>query len=46
VINGMIVFRDQHHLTATFSASLGPVLDQKLVAILDASPGPTPSPGP
>jgi hypothetical protein len=48
VINGMIVFRDQHHLTATFAKSLAPVIDQKLVAILVAgsSPGPTPSPSP
>ena len=53
VINGMIVFRDQHHLTATFAQSLGPVLDQQLVAILTGSPSapsskstpvPTPSP--
>jgi peptidoglycan/LPS O-acetylase OafA/YrhL len=47
VINGMIVFRDQHHLTATFSASLGPVMDQKVVAILNAShslPPPSASP--
>jgi peptidoglycan/LPS O-acetylase OafA/YrhL len=48
VINGMIVFRDQHHLTATFAKSLAPVIDQKLVAILAAgsSPASTPSPAP
>jgi hypothetical protein len=50
VLNGMIIFRDQHHLTATFSASLGPALDQKLVPILVASatapPAATPSPSP
>jgi peptidoglycan/LPS O-acetylase OafA/YrhL len=51
VLNGMIIFRDQHHLTATFATSLGPVLDQRLVAILVASanslhpPSPSPSPG-
>jgi peptidoglycan/LPS O-acetylase OafA/YrhL len=49
VINGMIVFRDQHHLTATFARSLGPVLDQRIVAILNAAarvanPSPTPPP--
>jgi peptidoglycan/LPS O-acetylase OafA/YrhL len=44
VLNGMITFRDQHHLTATFSASLGPALDQKLVAVLNASSTPPPSP--
>jgi peptidoglycan/LPS O-acetylase OafA/YrhL len=46
VINGMIVFRDQHHLTATFATSLGPYLDQKLVAILVASSTPSPSGSP
>jgi hypothetical protein len=49
VINGMIVFRDQHHLTATFATSLGPVLDQKIVKILVATstapPPPSSSPG-
>jgi peptidoglycan/LPS O-acetylase OafA/YrhL len=37
VLNGMITFRDQHHLTAVFSASLAPALDQKLVAVLNAT---------
>ena len=47
VLNGMIVFRDQHHLTATFATYLGPYLDQKIVAILVASPSvATPSPSP
>ena len=46
VINGMIVFRDQHHLTATFSASLAPEVDRQLVAILVAwtAAGPAPTP--
>ncbi len=44
VLNGMITFRDQHHLTATFSASLGPALDQKLVAVLVASSKSSPQP--
>jgi hypothetical protein len=35
VIDNMIVWRDQHHLTATFSASLGPAIDAQLVKILD-----------
>jgi peptidoglycan/LPS O-acetylase OafA/YrhL len=35
VINNMIVWRDQHHLTATFSTSLGPVIDEQLTAILN-----------
>ena len=30
VLDDMIVFRDSHHLTATFSAALGPVLDRAL----------------
>jgi hypothetical protein len=37
VMNGMIMFRDDHHLTATFAASVGPFLDQKIVDILTAS---------
>ena len=44
VINGMIVWRDEHHLTATFSATLGPAIDAQLVAILNASAKPSPSP--
>jgi peptidoglycan/LPS O-acetylase OafA/YrhL len=35
VINNMIVWRDQHHLTATFATSLGPVIDEQLTAILN-----------
>ncbi len=34
VINNIIVYRDQHHLTATFSKTLAPVLDQKLKVLL------------
>ncbi|HET7027015.1 MAG TPA: acyltransferase family protein [Candidatus Limnocylindrales bacterium] len=34
VANGMIVYRDSHHLTATFSRSLGPVLDRALRRVL------------
>jgi hypothetical protein len=37
VIDKMIVWRDQNHLTATFCANLGPSLDAKLRAVL-ASP--------
>jgi hypothetical protein len=37
VINNMIVWRDQHHLTATFATSLGPVIDEQLTAILNQS---------
>ena len=40
VINNMIAWRDPHHLTATFSRWLGPVLDAKIVDILS---GPTAS---
>jgi hypothetical protein len=36
VMNGMIMFRDDHHLTATFAAALGPALDQRIVDILSA----------
>jgi hypothetical protein len=42
--NDMIMWRDDHHLTATYSASLGPVIDEKLVAILVAWAKPTPTP--
>jgi peptidoglycan/LPS O-acetylase OafA/YrhL len=31
IVRGMIVYRDNHHLTATFSASLGPVLERELL---------------
>jgi peptidoglycan/LPS O-acetylase OafA/YrhL len=37
VINNIIVYRDQHHLTATFSKTLAPVLDQKLKVLLGLS---------
>ena len=33
VINNTIVWRDQHHLTATFAATLAPAIDEQLVAI-------------
>jgi hypothetical protein len=35
VINNMIVWRDEHHLTATFARSLGPAIDAQLVAIMN-----------
>jgi hypothetical protein len=35
VVDGMIVFRDFRHLTATFSRSLAGDLDRELAAILD-----------
>jgi peptidoglycan/LPS O-acetylase OafA/YrhL len=34
VINGLILFRDHHHLTATYAAWLGPALDAQLARIL------------
>ncbi len=53
VINNIIIFRDQHHLTATFARSLGPQLDAALVQVMIAegwAPGPgstaPPTPGP
>jgi peptidoglycan/LPS O-acetylase OafA/YrhL len=46
VINNVIVWRDEHHLTATFSATLGPAIDQQLVQILQNWQNPTPSPSP
>jgi peptidoglycan/LPS O-acetylase OafA/YrhL len=48
VIDDMIVWRDEHHLTATFAASLAPAIDEQLVAILNdwdmAAAGVTPAP--
>jgi peptidoglycan/LPS O-acetylase OafA/YrhL len=46
VMNGMIMFRDQHHLTATFAASLGPEVDRQLTALLNAWPAASPTPEP
>jgi peptidoglycan/LPS O-acetylase OafA/YrhL len=44
VINDVIAWRDQHHLTATFAATLGPAIDQQLVAILNGWSSPSGSP--
>jgi peptidoglycan/LPS O-acetylase OafA/YrhL len=44
VINNIIVWRDQHHLTATFATTLGPAIDEQLVAILVAWSTPAASP--
>ena len=43
VINNMIAWRDPHHLTATFSRSLGPALDAKIVAALTVQSSPSSS---
>ena len=34
VVGGMIVYRDYHHLTATFAASLAPELDKALALVI------------
>jgi hypothetical protein len=34
VVSGMIVYRDYHHLTATFAVSLAPELDQALAIVI------------
>ena len=44
VVGGMIVLRDNHHLTATFARSLAPALDKALAKILAPAPVPTPAP--
>jgi peptidoglycan/LPS O-acetylase OafA/YrhL len=44
VQHDMIMWRDQHHLTATYSTSLGPAIDAQLVDILVAWARPSPSP--
>jgi peptidoglycan/LPS O-acetylase OafA/YrhL len=46
VINNIIVWRDAHHLTATFSVTLGPAIDEQLVQILDNWQNPTASASP
>jgi len=46
VIDNMIVWRDEHHLTATFSTALGPEIDRQLVGILNAWAAPAGSPSP
>jgi len=44
VINNIIAWRDQHHLTATFALTLGPAIDEQLVAILSGWSSPSASP--
>ena len=50
VVDGMIVFRDSRHMTATFAASLAPDLERELLRYLEppplVSPSPLPSPSP
>jgi peptidoglycan/LPS O-acetylase OafA/YrhL len=46
IINNMIVWRDEHHLTATFSATLAPAIDAQLVAILNNWAAQSSSPSP
>jgi peptidoglycan/LPS O-acetylase OafA/YrhL len=38
VVDGMIVYRDDHHLTATFAASLAPILAERLPAFGPEAP--------
>ena len=44
VVNGMIVLRDTHHLTATFARSLAPALNRALDRLLEPKPTATPRP--
>ncbi len=46
VLSRMIVYRDSHHLTATFAASLAPALAARLPSLAPPPPAPTPSPSP
>ena len=46
VLDNMIMWRDEHHLTATFSATLAPAIDAQLMGIFNAWANPTPSPSP
>jgi hypothetical protein len=38
VRDGMIVFRDEHHLTATFSRSLAPFMERALLRVVHPGP--------
>jgi peptidoglycan/LPS O-acetylase OafA/YrhL len=44
VLNGMIVYRDDHHMTATFATALAPVLSKALPDPAPPRPAPTPRP--
>ena len=44
VVDGMIVFRDSRHLTATFAASLAPDLERELLRFLAPAPAASPQP--
>ena len=46
VQNGIIMWRDEQHLTATYATTLGPAIDAQLVAILSAWAAQTASPAP
>ena len=46
VVDGMIVFRDMRHLTATFSRSLAPDLDRRLASFIDSGTAPSATPVP
>jgi peptidoglycan/LPS O-acetylase OafA/YrhL len=39
VLNRVIVYRDSHHMTATFAASLAPLIEPALLAALESGPG-------
>lgn len=39
VIGGVLVFRDAHHLTATYARTLAPVLGRELAPLVDAAAG-------
>jgi hypothetical protein len=40
----MIMWRDEHHLTATYAVTLAPAIDAQLVEILNGWAGASPSP--
>ncbi len=37
--DGMLIYRDRHHLSATYAAHIGPLLAKKMLAALDAAGG-------
>ena len=43
-VDGMIVFRDSRHLTATYAESLAPDLERELLRFLPPSAGTPPAP--
>jgi hypothetical protein len=46
ITDGMLMFRDSHHLTATYARAIAPLLAAKLRPVLEATEVPPPAPSP